>query len=169
MKAFTQIKALLGDITAIASKLKTEREKLVQRLETLQTMPLSREDTLEHLHEIIDGHAARYQESLALQLKGHFLEPSNAFSLPKNVPILAPWSGTGGNNILPGSLFALLAPTIKEGLSKTLNALDWPECGPSLTERRKEVSSIEKRLTSVEAELQELQSLAASSGVTLSI
>lgn len=169
-KTLAAIRGLLGDVRSEYDGLVRQREQLLQQRENLLAAPLSKNDFIKLLEKTIDGYQGDYVDRFKQQLTD-FHQKSDTLSAAvhlKNFPILAPWSGT--TRIMPGAIFVLLGPTIKEALSKIISDLDdWPkDSGPSLVARKSQLKKIDADLGRVDSDLADLKAASDANGVVLS-
>jgi hypothetical protein len=165
MSVFDKIQAMIGDVAAEHRQLLSQREKLLQRREDLQTLPLSKEDALEKLSAMIDVDRDRYIESLGLELQSFANRP---FAKYINFPFFNPHTGTTQRFVGAAGVCGLFGHLVREGLSKAISEIDWPEeVGPPLHEREKEMSKIDKQLEKVNQQILDLKKSAEASGIRL--
>ena len=145
MGTFTKLRALLGDVSAQYQGLLKEREGLLQERELLHILPLPKSDVISHIGKLIDEGADDYSRRLKLQIEGTIF-PGSALKVPGRFPVLAPWVGEGAATVLGSSMYALFNTQLKDGVSKIIHGMDWPECGAPLEERLVSLESIEKKL-----------------------
>jgi hypothetical protein len=160
------IKAAMGDLSALVSQKQQQREKLLQRLDLLHALPLPKSDILDSLNAVIDEGRADYTHRLGTQL-GFYLKNNRGMDGLPNVPLLAPNSGKGYMDVIGSSIYGLFGEQIKAALAGIVADLDLPEPGPALSERRAEIERINKELSKIESELEELHAAAESAGVQL--
>lgn len=168
VQTLRKLKAALGGVADMERNLMGKREKLLQRIEELYQMPVSKEDALEYLGQVIDTGAAEFHDRLKQQLDATLANKNAMTGLPQTFPLFAPNSGQSWMTVTGPSLYGLLGPVIKSSLEKVIADMDWPEAGPSIAERQKEIEKINKELAKIESELAELQAAAKASGVELS-
>lgn len=166
---FEKLKTALGELRSEHGVIKKKREKLLQRREDLYSLPISKEDFINIMSEGINTHAEEYIKKMQLTVnefngRGNGLRTAHQVS---TLPVLAPWSGDGNYKILPMAIFALFGEEMKTSLSKVVSNLDWPEAGPPLSARKKEIDNIDKEISKLDTELEKLNTIANQSGVEL--
>lgn len=163
---FGKIKKALTGIRAQHDTLLDQKDKLLVRLENLQSLPLPKSDLTEHLYSSIDAGATEYKRRLSKQLD-NIHEQARPLRLTPFFPVLAPWT-QGGPGLLPEAILCLFANPIKDAISKIVEDMTWPEAGPPLKARQIEMQKIDEQIVKIETELTSLRSIAKESGIILS-
>lgn len=167
MNIFAQFKKTVGEATTIRRGLLDRREKHLQRLDELNALPLAKPDIKDQCYAVVEAGRAEYMERLQTQLTAFLQGGRGIEGLPPNTPLLCPNSGQSWTNVSASAIFGLFSEEIKRAIGQVVDAMDLPEGGPLLFERRAEIEKIDKELTKIEAELAELQDAASAAGVVL--
>jgi hypothetical protein len=166
MSVFDKIQAMIGDVAAEHRQLLSQREKLLQRREDLQSLPLSKADTIEKLTGLIEAGRPQYLEALSIELRNFASKPFGNYN---HVPFFTPNSGVHSRVVSSAGVTALMGEIVLDGLKRAVNDIEnWPsECGPPIHEREKEMATIDKQLTKVNQQIADLKRSAEQSGVRL--
>ncbi len=165
---FTKLKAMIGDMAAQIQDKKDQREKLLQRREELDSLPITREDFLNWTDDVLDGMQNNYADRLKNQLQGTIWNHSPLRMPAGGFPLFKPWSSGDNNTAAPYALVALMGPMIREQLKRIVSEMEWPEnVGPSIAARRTEIEKIDGQLEKIESELAGLTAAAKEAGLSL--
>ncbi|MCL7486648.1 MAG: hypothetical protein M8357_00550 [Desulfobulbaceae bacterium] len=163
---FLKLKAALGDLAAMVREREAAREKLLQRIDELNGLPLPKEDALEMLNRTVDMGKQDYIDRLSRLINESF-HKNGMTPRAGNAQLLAPHSAGGINSILPVAIYGLFQNQLTESLARIIQDMEWPEAGPPLAERKAELEKLNRDLGKVESELEELKNSAKSAGVML--
>ena len=148
MNIIDTIKKAAGELIGAKRNLDAEIEKLRQRRNDLQKLPLPKSDAIVALYEAVDARAASYSGSFALTiapLRDRFEEHPSMLLLESN----GAYAKSGV--VFPDPLYVLLNPMIKKMISDEIEKMEWPAVvGPARAERARELADVSKRILDLE-------------------
>jgi len=172
---FSLVKRAIGDVGAQLKKLRQEREDAMRAREDLQSLPLGKADFQALLESWVDRQGAGFVERLQVGAAYYLRNPMAA--LPENVkaPVHPMAVLTACKNAqdmatiggLECNLFALLGPSIKQGLKVVLDEMDFNSAGPPRAERLQTIEALDAKIIELDRQEQELLEAAESAGVRL--
>lgn len=172
---FDVVKRAIGDVGGQLRKLRSERETAMKQREDLESMPLAKADFQALLESWVDRQGAGFVERLQVGAAYYLRNPMAA--LPESVKAPAhpmavltacrnpqDMATVGG---LEANLFALLGPSIKQGLKVVLDEMDFSEAGPPRAERLATIEALDAKIIELDSQEKELLEAAEAAGVRL--
>ena len=143
---FLKLKTDIASIGAQARKLRGQIEQKKQERENLQSLPLPREDLKARLCSMVDKQGAAYPEKLQMALRGLLCKPLHDYE-NSFLDLVA----TTGASVIPGTIpkvnmMWFFGETIKDGLSRAIDTMDYPKAGPPLAERQPRIDALDKEI-----------------------
>lgn len=127
MKNINNIRKFVDDIRAERAGFVIERERLMQRREDLQNLPLNKDDMKSFFKNYVDLQGGFYTERMQSLVSGLLGTPWHVFSRNLQLGLFAPFH-TDTNKVMASSFAFLLADQIKAGFCRLVDELPgWPE------------------------------------------
>jgi hypothetical protein len=169
-----KVKATIGALAAELSKLRAEREALLQKREELEGAPACKADLLELLDAWIDRRGADFPAKLEAGISYYKRHPLANLPEPRKagqpMQVLTATIDPNAAATLAGfeaSMFYLFADAIKAGVRQAVEAMDFTAAGPPRVERVELIAAIDKRIDEIDKMEQELISQAEANGLKL--
>ncbi|MEW6520771.1 MAG: hypothetical protein AB1461_15300 [Thermodesulfobacteriota bacterium] len=169
MKNINNIKKLVDDIRAERQGFVIERERLMQRREDLQNLPLNKDDMKSFLSNYVDLQGGFYTERMRpLVLNGLLNTPWKVFSRNLQLGLFAPHH-PDTDRVMASALSFLLADQVKAGFCRLVNELPgWPEeAGPPVAERKEEIAAIDERIIELDGKIAAIDEQVVELGIVL--
>jgi hypothetical protein len=172
---FLKVKQTIADVGAEVRKLRQERETAMRAREDLQSLPLNRDDFQALLENWVDrqaiGFSERLQTGAAFYMRNPMTDipkdtkaPAHPMAILTAVRNPQDMATVGG---LECNLFALLGPSIKQGLKAVLDEMDFSEAGPARAERIATIAALDARIIALDEEERGLVEEAEKAGLKI--
>lgn len=152
----------------LVNQIKNKRAEI----DALRSSPPPKADVVDLLcgdeHGVVDRGAANYDaawEFNILRLCRHPLNPERVHGI--GIFTAAPPNAAPSIASIEAVLLALFRDEVKAALRKRIEAMPWPNAGPSIKERPALIEKAEYALAALEKDLVELQRQAAEAGVLI--
>lgn len=172
---FNAVKSAIGTAGAQLKKLRQEREDAMRAREDLQSLPLAKADFQALLENWVDRQAAGFVERLQTGTAYYLRNPMAA--LPESVkapthPMAVLTACRNPQDMatvagLEANLFALLGPSIKQGLKVVLDEMDFADAGPPRAERIAMIQALDAKIVELDDQEKALVEAAEAAGVRL--
>jgi len=153
-------------------KLRDEIERRKQRLEYLEAAPPPREDVIDQLLAEVDRFADKFGDHLVAHARQVFsanplrsVRPSLS-EADTGWPFLAHRHGNR-STVHIQLLTSVLAPLLKDAIRRAMADAEWPDAGPPLADRQREIARLEREIADLEAQLATMQQTAEEQGIRL--
>ena len=168
---FLLLKKSISDIGASARKLDQDIETKKQQRDQLESAPISRKELADQLGRLVERQARDYPETLRRALAGLTNKPFYDFENSHMNLVLNSGGGMNEGKIPKQNLHWFFMEQIKSRLSDAVMAenFDWPdsEVGAPLQERRALIEKLDKEISTLENQREELTQQAAAAGIRL--
>jgi len=169
---FNIIKKSINDLTGALKKTQLEIESKKQRREQLQTLPPCKADVLEMMMGYIDKRAAVYPERFLEGIKYYMRKPlelskcdDHGYIAPRVIDATDNPDDFANVRGAQENMFFLFGDQIKNGLKKAIDAVDWPQSGPPIAERFKEIAELDTAIAELEEKEAEICQQARNAGI----
>lgn len=174
---FGFIKKLRDEIEDNVFKFSREIEQKKQAKEKLLRQPSPKSDVINMLDKFIDEQSSLYENRLSHMLKRYIENPGSLThqngGLKHNFLRLLSFTGkdpgisTDPLHDAQPNLFFIFGPQIKESIKRSINDMEWPEAGLSISDRAKEVDKLSADIKALEAKLADVLKDARESGLDI--
>lgn len=155
-----------ANISTTLQALRAERETLLAERETLTSLPMARADLETHLHRLIDEIGSDYPRRLAAASAGMTRRATRLeFGLQDftgGIPIIHPTHGPAQvatpSDVQTGLCF-LLAPLLRDGISRALDQFDFSAAGAPAAQRVARIDEIDTAIHRLDQQEAEIMSL----------
>lgn len=169
MLDFLNIRKLLGDVVSQRDALLKDIQAEQEESKRLQAAPLQKADVVDYFDMLIDQAGGKYDVALHFSIDRLFHDPMHVENTNGIAVLAAAGPGSAATvQSVESALLALFGEEIKASLRKRIDAMPWPNnVGPLIADRPALLEKSQKKLASLEKELDELRRQAVQSGVSL--
>jgi hypothetical protein len=163
---FLGLKKSIDGLTGQLAGLRSQAESLKREREELHLAPATKEDVIAAFCARIDEVGASYPADLQRAAGVYFAGRELASLKTQGLGFLLPQANYGMNSAaMMSGLAFLLRDDLKAGITRAINALDWPAGAVNLAERSKRLSKLDSEIAKLEKEEADLRDHAAKAGI----
>jgi outer membrane murein-binding lipoprotein Lpp len=169
---FLSIKKSVQDLAQQVSQLKQKIEALKRAREDLATAPAARVDIKATVSALLEERAATYAKGFRRQMDAFVRKPDRIGApgaLRQELLMGIPTEAGQISNLftLEMGLSALLKDAIHNGLMAQIDAMEWPEQGLPMAERKLALEKMDADISTLESDLNALNQAARSAGISI--
>lgn len=166
---FLSIKNTVTSLTNNIAEVRKSAEKLRQERDLVLATSLEKADVIKFLHLRLDQIASDYPNKLRKSIDNYLNAPAAQKLSGNNHSmnfLISNAAGINAGTLLDGFSF-LFNQQLKDGISRAIEQMDWPENTMSLSDRESSLSKLDAQINKLEKEESELLKHASDAGVTI--
>lgn len=168
---FSSLKKSVQSVADQVKQLRKRIEDLKRQREDIETAPAAKSDIKALVEAWVQSKAVQHQKALRAMLDPFVRKPAKADDVGHVNQYMTLLGAVSGQNQIADTrsmdavICGLFGPQILQGLSRSLDALDWPNEGLPMVQRRVALEKLDEEIAALTEEEQALTESARLAGV----